>query len=148
MGAQLNTHHSLFSSRHAIVREGVHVHKQRADDDDGCGEEHSVYEPLADDRRVLPPRRSAHDLRIYRVYAQGLARGTCARAEVNAKDQQQGNIWARTVHEDVDEEDLHRVQRVAKPEERTEGDQRQGRAGGTELERQEVLDVVEDGFAS
>ena len=48
--------------------------------------------------------------------------------------------------EDVDEEDLHRVQRVAKPEERTEGDQRQGRARGTELEGQEVLDVVEDGF--
>lgn len=86
-------------------------------------------------------------MRIYRVYAKGLAGGTCARAEVNAKNQQQGNAWTRTVHEDVDEEDLHRVQRIAKPEERTEGDQRQGCARGTELEGQEVLNVVEDGFA-
>ena len=83
---------------------------------------------------------------IYRVYAKGLAGGTCARAKVNAKNQQQGNAWARTVHEDVDEQDLHGVQRIAQAEECTEGDQRQCSHSCTELERQEVLDVMEDRF--
>ena len=52
-----------------------------------------------------------------------------------------------TVHEDVDKQDLHGVQRVAQPEEGAERDQRQRSARRAQLERQEVLDVVEDGFA-
>ena len=52
-------------------------------------------------------------------------------------------IWARTIHEDVDEKDLHSVQGVAQTEKGTQRDQRQCCNRGTELEREKVLDVVE-----
>lgn len=52
-----------------------------------------------------------------------------------------------TVHEDVDEEDLHRVQRVGETEEGRDGDDGESGDGSRELEDEEVLDVVEDGLA-
>jgi hypothetical protein len=52
-----------------------------------------------------------------------------------------------TVHEDVDEEDLHRVERIAHPKGCRDGDDEKGGDGRRELEDEKVLDVVEDGFA-
>lgn len=66
---------------------------------------------------------------------------------VNAAGASQQHSVKLTVHEDVDEEDLHGIQGVAQAEESGEGDQRQRRARRAELEREEILDVVEDGFA-
>ncbi len=66
---------------------------------------------------------------------------------VNAAGAPQQHNVKLTVHEDVDEEDLHGVQGVAQAEEGGEGDQRQRRTRRAELEGQEVLNVVEDGFA-
>ena len=52
-----------------------------------------------------------------------------------------------TIHENVDEQDLHGIKRVAQSEERAQRDQRQRSNSRSELEIQEVLDVMEDGFA-
>lgn len=43
-----------------------------------------------------------------------------------------------TVHEDVDEQDLHYVEPAAQPEHRVQRDERERRRGGAKLERQEV----------
>ena len=53
----------------------------------------------------------------------------------------------RTVHEDIDKQDLHRIQRIAQPKHRAERDQRQRSRSRAQLERQEVLNVVENRFA-
>jgi len=53
----------------------------------------------------------------------------------------------RTIHEDVDKQDLHRVERVGHSKGCRDGDDREGSDGGGELEDQEVLDVVEDRFS-
>src|SRR6266702_5573535 len=50
---------------------------------------------------------------------------------------------ALTVHKDVDEQDLHRIARIAQPEHCAQRDERERRRRGAELERQDVLDVVE-----
>lgn len=52
-----------------------------------------------------------------------------------------------TVHENVDEQNLHGIKRIAHPEHRTEGDEGQSSASRAELEGQEVLNIMEDGFA-
>lgn len=53
----------------------------------------------------------------------------------------------RTIHQNIDEEDLHRIERVAESKERAQCDQGQRGGGGAELEGQKVLDVMEDGFS-
>src|SRR6266702_1889127 len=50
---------------------------------------------------------------------------------------------ALTVYKDVDEQDLHRSERIAQPKHRAQRAQRERRRRGAELEGQEVLDVVE-----
>ena len=52
-----------------------------------------------------------------------------------------------TIHENVNEEDLHCVQGIAQAKECAESNQSQGCNSRAELEGKEVLDVVEDGFA-
>ncbi len=52
-----------------------------------------------------------------------------------------------TVHEDVDKQYLHGVQRVAQPQHSAQCNKRQRSRGRAKLERKEVLDVVEDGLA-
>ena len=52
-----------------------------------------------------------------------------------------------TVHEDIDEQDLHSVERVTQTEHRAQRDERERRSSGTELEGQEVLDVMENRLA-
>jgi hypothetical protein len=54
-----------------------------------------------------------------------------------------GLVGALTVHEDVDEQDLHSVERIAQPEHRAQRDERERCRGSAELERQEVLDIME-----
>lgn len=53
----------------------------------------------------------------------------------------------RTVHDDVDEQDLHRVQGIAHTQNGGERDERKSRYRRAELERKEVLNVMEDGLA-
>ena len=56
-------------------------------------------------------------------------------------------LRGRPVHEDVDPEDLHGVQRVGDVGQGGEGDQHQGRDARGELEPDKVLYVVEDALA-
>ena len=52
----------------------------------------------------------------------------------------------RTVHQDVDEENLHCIQRIFKMEHHTECDQSQCCNRRAQLERQEVLNIVKYRF--
>lgn len=52
-----------------------------------------------------------------------------------------------TIHENVDEQNLHGIKRVAHSEHSTEGDEGQSSTSRAELEGQEILNIMEDGFA-
>ena len=80
-----------------------------------------------DDLIPNTPGRPPEDLRVHGLEPQAL-RG-------------------RPVHEDVDPEDLHGVERVGDVGQGGEGDQHEGRDAGGELEPHKVLDVVEDALA-
>lgn len=49
-----------------------------------------------------------------------------------------------TVHENINKQDLHRVERVTQTKERAERDQRQRARRRAQLEREEVLNIMED----
>lgn len=56
------------------------------------------------------------------------------------------SVKRRTVHEDVNEKNLHSIQRIAETEHGAERNECKGGDCSTELESKEVLDIVEDGF--
>lgn len=51
-----------------------------------------------------------------------------------------------TVHKNVNKQDLHSIQWIAISEERAQSDQRKRSSSSTELETQEILNVVKDRF--
>jgi len=56
--------------------------------------------------------------------------------------------WSRrTIHKNINEQNLHRVQRIVQAHDRADGDERQRSRRSTQLEGKEVLDVVEYRFA-
>ena len=69
-----------------------------------------------------------------------------AYADTVSIDRAPGTLLS-TIHEDIYEENLHGVKGVAEPEERAHGNQAEGGHRSTELERQEVLDIMENRFA-
>lgn len=52
-----------------------------------------------------------------------------------------------TVHKNIDKQYLHSIERITQPKERAECNERQSSNCSAELERQKVLDVMEDRFA-
>ena len=52
-----------------------------------------------------------------------------------------------TIHQNVNEQDLHGIEGIAEAKHRAQRDQRQGSRGSAQLERKEVLNVVEYRFA-
>ena len=104
-GRGVTAHHRLVALVCKAVLELVHVDPEGAQDNDGGAEEDAENEPLGDDGRHLAPRRSPHDVLIHWIDAQAL-RG-----------------WS--IHENVDEEDLHRVQWQLEPKGCAERDERQ-----------------------
>jgi hypothetical protein len=73
------------------------------------------------------PRRSLHYFRICRLNTQALCR--------------------RSVHNNIDPQDLHRVERVGRVHQRGERDQRERGNARAHLEADKVPDVVENGLA-
>ena len=87
--------------------------------------------------------RSSHYRRVHGIYSKRLARWACRTMSHDLDDIPQSS---HTIHQNIDEEDLHCVQRVAEPKERAQRDQGQRRCCRAKLERQKVLDVMEDRF--
>lgn len=52
-----------------------------------------------------------------------------------------------TIHEDIDEEDLHGVERIGELKRGAEGDQGESSDRCAQLEGEEILNIVEDRFA-
>lgn len=102
-------------------------HPQRAQYDDAGGQQH------VDDHR-------ARDHRLLDV-----ARLLLQHVHVDRFDAQR--LGGRPVHDDVDPENLHGIERIRDAHQRGQGDQRERRDRGAQLEADKVADVVEDGFA-
>ena len=64
-------------------------------------------------------------------------------SETVTEDQTQRRL---AVHENIDEKNLHGVQRVAQSEEGTQRDESQRSNCSTELEGKEILNIMEDRF--
>ena len=122
------TNHSLIPREVAPVALFSSEDEEDSADDDARREGDSVQQALGQDGRRLGSRRSLHRFAVDGVDSERLRR--------------------RTVHDDVDEEDLHRVERVREPERGREGDEGQGCDGRRELETEEVLDVDEDAYVA
>lgn len=102
-------------------------HPQRAQYDDAGRQQH-VDDDRARDHRLLDVARLLlQHVHVDRFDAQRLGR--------------------RPVHDDVDPEDLHGIERIRDAHQRGQGDQRQRRNRCAQLEAHKVADVVEDGFA-
>lgn len=84
------------------------INKDRhgADDDDGRRDEDAKYEIKVDHRLFDIPWWLLNNIRIYGLDAQRLRR--------------------RPIHDDVDPQNLHRIERIWDPKEGCNGDQRKG----------------------